>query len=67
MATPSNSFSKQLRKHYQRIGKKGGEAGKGEAKKRTSEQASRAAKARWAKWEKEHPEQAAKRKLKADD
>lgn len=53
MPKPNNSSSKRLSQVRAKAGMKGGEAGKGEAKARSSEQASKAAKARWAKWREE--------------
>lgn len=38
-------------KHAAALGKKGGMAGRGKAKARTSEQAKAAAKARWSRWQ----------------
>lgn len=50
MAKRSSSFSKPS--HHQKIGRKGGEAGTGKAKARTSEQARAAVKVRWDNWRK---------------
>lgn len=63
MAKQSSSFLKQLKKHYQQIGKKGGEAGTGEAKARSSDQARAAVNARWEKRRQEQADKEAAEKL----
>lgn len=50
--------SKIISEHMAAIGRKGGRAGTGKAKARTTEQAQKAANIRWEKWRKENDSRA---------